>query len=308
MTRTPYLIACTVAATVLFSSTTRGADASKPNVKAEWVEKIKAALPEKAVAKPKQARKVLIFSKTNGFRHSSIPVGTLAVMLLGEKTGAFTAVHSEDDATFEPDKLKEFDLVIMLNTTGELFLPPGKERPKDEAEKKKMVEREERLKQSLVDFVKGGKGLAGTHSATDTYHNWGEYNKMMGGTFAGHPWHQMVPVKNLAAKHPLNEMFADEGFQINDEIYQFRNDTANPADRKMLLSLDTEKMDVSKGARKDKFYPVSWISKYGNGRTFYCSLGHREEIYWNPMILKHYLAGFQYALGDLEADATPAAK
>jgi type 1 glutamine amidotransferase len=283
------------------------ADTPKLNVKPEWVAKIKAALPEKAVAKPKQPRKVLIFTKTNGFRHGSIPVGVTAVTMMGEKTGAYSAVHTEDDSIFEPEKLKEFDLVIMLNTTGDLFLPPKDKMPKEEAEKKKVKEREERLKQSLVDFVKGGKGLAGTHSATDTYHGWGEYKKIMGGTFAGHPWHQMVPVKNLAANHPLNEMFAADGLQIADEIYQFTNDTANPADRKMLLSLDTDKMDVSKGARKDKFYPVSWISKYGQGRTFYCSLGHREEIYWNPVILKHYLAGFQYALGDLDADATPTA-
>src|SRR5262249_12778627 len=139
---------------------------------------------------------------------------------------------------------------------------------------KGIKEREERLKASLVDFVKSGKGLAGTHSATDTYKKWGEYNMMMGGAFAGHPWHQKVPVKNLAPKHPLNEMFASEGFEINDEIYQFRDDTALAKDRKMLLELDTAKMDVSKGARKDKTYPVSWVSKYGKGRTFYCSLGH----------------------------------
>jgi type 1 glutamine amidotransferase len=131
---------------------------------------------------------------------------------------------------------------------------------------------------------------------------------MMGGTFAGHPWHQMVPVKNLAPKHPLNTMFADGDFQVNDEIYQFSNDTALPKDRKFLLELDTNKMDVSKGSRKDKTYPVSWISKYGKGRTFYCSLGHRDEIYYNPVVLKHYLAGFQYVLGDLEADATPTAE
>ena len=72
-----------------------------------------------------------------------------------------------------------------------------------------------------------------------------------------------------------------------------------------MLCLDTKVMDVKKGKRKDGLYPVSWIATYGKGRTFYCSLGHRDEIFWNPMILKHYLAGIQYALGDLAADATP---
>jgi type 1 glutamine amidotransferase len=257
------------------------------------IKKIEAALPEKAPAKPKQPRKVLIFTKTAGFRHGSIPVGVTAMRKMGEKTGAFTVTHSEDDSWFEPEKLKDFDAVIMLNTTGDLF--------------KSNKEREDRLKESLESFVKNGKGLAGTHSATDTYHSWGAYNMMMGGTFDGHPWHQKVPVKNLVPKHAINEMFPDDGFEITDEIYQFRKDTALPKDRKFLLALDTDKMDVSKGKREDKLYPVSWISNYGKGRAFYCSLGHRDEIYYNPMILKHYLAGIQFALGDLEADATPTA-
>jgi type 1 glutamine amidotransferase len=279
--------------------------AQPPNVKPEVLDKIKAALPDKAPAQAKQPHKVLIFSKTNGFRHGSIPVGAAALTLMGEKTGVYTAVHSEDDAMFEPDTLKQFDAVIMLNTTGDVFRP--KQLPADAKEKEAALEREERLKKSLVDFVKSGKGLAGMHSATDTYHRWSEYNMMMGGTFAGHPWHQSVPVKNLTPGHPLNEMFKTEGFEINDEIYQFRADTALPTDRKMLLSLDTGKMDVSKGNRKDGLYPISWVSTYGKGKTFYCSLGHRDEIYHNPLILKHYLAGIQYVLGDLAADASPTA-
>src|SRR5262249_17445414 len=98
-------------------------------------------------------------------------------------------------------------------------------------------------------------------------------------------------------------------FEVTEEMYQFRADTALPTDRKFLLAMDTQKMeekDVKKGGRKDGLYPVSWVATYGEGRTFYCSLGHQEEIYWNPAILKHYLAGIQYVLGDLEADAPPA--
>jgi len=279
--------------------------ASIPVIKRDIVKKIEAALPDKAPAQPKQPRKILIFSKTNGYRHASIPVGVFSLTVMGRKTGAYEVVYSEDDAWFEPESLKQFDAVIMLNTTGDIFHP--KEMPKDPQQKQAAQEREARLKQSLVDFVKGGKGLAGMHSATDTYHNWGEYNAMMGGAFAGHPWHQAVPVKNLSPNNPLNESFPSDGFEVTDEIYQFRNDTALPADRKMLLSLDTARMNVSKGSRKDGLYAISWISRYGKGKTFYCSLGHRDEIYFNPQVLKHYLAGIQYVLGDLEADATPTA-
>ena len=267
--------------------------------------KIEAALPDKAPAEPKHDRKLLIFSKTNGFRHSSIPVGTVAITLLGKKTGAWTATHSEDDSVFEPESLKQYDAVLMLNTTGDIFRPS--KMPTEAKAKEAALDREARLKESLVAFVKGGKGLAGTHSATDTYHKWGAYNDMMGGAFINHPWHTKVPVKNLAPKNPVNAAFDGKGFDITDEIYQFRNDTALSTGRKVLLALDTDKMDVSKGGtREDKQYAVSWISTYGKGRTFYCSLGHRDEIYHNPTILKHYLAGLQYALGDLEADATPA--
>jgi type 1 glutamine amidotransferase len=272
-------------------------------VKDDVRQKIEAALPESAPAKPRQERKVLIFSKTNGFRHGSIPVGVLSLKMLGEKTGAYIAQHTEDESAFEPENLQQYDAVIMLNTTGDIFRP--KDLPQDPAERKKAEEREERLKKSLADFVKSGKGLAGTHSATDTYHNWKEYNRMMGGTFAGHPWHEEVPIKNLDPENPLNKAFEEKGFRVTDEIYQFRPDTALPSDRRILLSLDPDQMDLSKGNRQDGLYPVSWLATYGEGRTFYCSLGHRDEIYYNPKVLQHYLAGFQYVLGDLEADATP---
>jgi type 1 glutamine amidotransferase len=267
-------------------------------VKPGVVEKIKAALPEAAPAKPKKARKVLIFSKTVGYRHGSIATGVTSVTMLGEKTGAFTATHSEDESVFEKESLSKFDAVIMLNTTGEIFKKKGDNSPEAKA-------REERLKANLVEFVKSGKGLAGTHSATDTYKNWKEYNDMMGGAFAGHPWHMDVPVRILGDDHPLNKVFGGKGFTIIDEIYQFRNDTASPDDRRMLLSLAPDFDQLKRGNRKDGFYPISWIKTYGKGRCFYCSLGHRDEIYWNPAILEHYIAGFQYVLGDLEADATP---
>ena len=179
----------------------------KPLVKQDVVDKIAAALPKSAPAKPKKPRKVLLFSKTNGFRHGSIATGVTSLAMLGEKTGAFSAVHSEDDSMFEPETLKQFDLVIMVNTTGELFRP--RKLPGDAEAKKKALDREERLKQSLVDFVNGGKGLAGTHSATDTYKKWKEYNDMMGGAFAGHPWHMDVPVRLLVPDHPLNKVSSE---------------------------------------------------------------------------------------------------
>ena len=276
---------------------------SQAKVNPQILAKIKEALPAAAPAKPKQARKVLLFSKTNGFRHGSIPVGVASLTMLGAQTGAFTATHSEDEAMFEPDTLKQFDAVIMVNTTGELFRP--RKLPADAEQKKAALAREERLKQSLVDFVRGGKGLGGTHSATDTYKNWKEYNTMMGGAFAGHPWHTEVPVRLLDASHPLNKVFQGKGFTVRDEIYQFR-DPYSRENVRVLLSLDPAKTDMKKRniERKDGDFAVAWIRQHGEGRVFYCSLGHREDIYWNPQVLQFYLDGLQYVLGDLDGDAT----
>ncbi len=268
------------------------------------VEKVEKALPTEAPAKPKAKRNVLIFSKTAGFRHSSIELGTRAITMLGDKTGAYTAFATEDESYFEPEKLAKFDAVFMLNTTEDVFKPKA-------GSSEEKTKRETELKASLLDFVKSGKGLIGIHSATDTYKGWKEYNQMMGGAFVSHPWHKKVPVKLTDPKSPVNAAFDGKDFEIADEIYMFRDDTAKATDRRFLLEMDIAKMDQKDkdgGKRKDGTYAISWISTFGKGRTFYCSLGHREEIFWNTAVMKHYLAGIQYALGDLDADATPTEK
>ncbi len=135
---------------------------------------------------------MLVFSKTAGFRHGSIETGIEAMKRLGDTTGAFEVTATEDESFFEPEKLNEFDAVIMLNTTGEVF-------------KTDTEGQEERLKNSLVEFVKSGHGLIGMHSATDTYKNWKEYNDMMGGAFDGHPWHEKVPSEESRSGSPADE-------------------------------------------------------------------------------------------------------
>jgi len=194
------LTALTAAAALLIGFGA-GAQAQKKDSDQDKVAKNRKALPDTAPAKPKQPRRVLIFSKTAGFRHDSIPFGIKAISMMGDKTGAYTALASEDESMFEPAKLAKFDAVFMLNTTGDCLRPKidttrkddkGRPNPTKE-EKEKASAREDYLKNSLRDFVAGGKGLIGVHSATDTYHNWKDFNVMMGGTFAGHPWHQKCP-------------------------------------------------------------------------------------------------------------------
>ncbi|NOZ23021.1 MAG: hypothetical protein GXP25_18260 [Planctomycetes bacterium] len=281
----------------------------RPMPTEEDIKKITEAMPAKPAAPPKKPRKLLVFSVTNGYHHNSIAWGRECLRIMGEKTGAFQATVSNDLSNFEPDKIKQFDAICFLNTTRELFVPKDLGKlPKDQQEKAKV--RDARLKKSLLDFVKNGGGFVGIHSATDTFYQWPEYGEMIGAYFNGHPWHEVVGIQVEDPKHPLCAPFKTKTFEIKDEIYQFR-DPYSRGKLRVLLSLDTAKTNMNKGKkirRTDGDFAVSWVKTYGKGRVFYCSLGHRNEVYWNPTVLQYYLAGIQFALGDLEADTTPSGK
>jgi len=281
---------------------------AEPN--AEQLAKIQEALPAAAIATPAKDRQLLVFSRTRGFRHSSIPVGQQMVKQLGEKTGAFTATLTEDVAFFEPEKLQEFDAVLMLNTTGPVFSEDHgqwKDNPAREELIKADDARAERLIKSLHNFVENGGGLAGIHSATDTLGEDPRYFNMIGGTFNAHPWNagDTVTVKVRDASHPLNAPFQAGGptFDIKDEIYQLKNYDASTRHNLLGLYLgEGSKTDMTKNGivRTDGDFAISWVRSQGKGRVFYCSLGHNEHIYWTPTIVSHYLGGLQFALGDYQ--------
>ncbi|MDQ3812832.1 MAG: ThuA domain-containing protein, partial [Armatimonadota bacterium] len=265
----------------------------------EQLTKVRAALPDKAQAQPVQPRKVLIFTRAAGFRHSSIELGGQAVQWLGQTTGAFESTVSDDPEMFAPDKLNQFDAVVAVSTTQDIFTPPT---PKDAANEVKdaVSNRGNELEKSLETFIAGGKGWAGIHAAGDMGDKRPEYRALVGGTFQSHPWHEKVTVRVEDPRDAVSAAFTDPGFEITDEIYVFKEPWAREKMR-VLLSLDMSKT-APKGKREDNDYAVSWVKNYDQGRVFYCSLGHREEIYWNPLVLKHYLDGIQFALGDLKAD------
>lgn len=267
--------------------------------------RISEAAPRRAPAQAQKPRSLLVFTLCRGFRHDSIPTGAAAMKILGEKTGAFTAVESDDIDMFTPEKLARFDAICLMSCTGELFLPANFEQL-PAAEQEAARRRDEALKKSLLDFVSGGKGLIGSHAATDCFYKWPEYGEMMGGYFDGHPWNEPVTVRLDEPNHPLNAAFDGKPFVIADEIYQFGAPYSRDKLR-VLLSLEPAKIDPAKPGikRTDDDFAISWVRQYGKGRVFYCSLGHRDEIFWNPQILAHYLAGIQFALGDLSADAAP---
>jgi hypothetical protein len=252
--------------------------------------RILAAMPAKPSVRPDKARKVLVFSRTEGFRHGSTPVANKAFEIMGKRTGAFEAVVSEDMKSFDPESLRQFDAVLFNNTTRLSFEDP-------------------RHRQALMDFVKGGKGVIGVHAATDNFYNWREAAEMMGGLFDGHPWGGggTWAVKIDDPKHPLNEAFGGKGFLIKDEIYQIAGPYGRDTHR-VLLSLDMTNPRNPDGKRTDGDNAISWVRTFGKGRVFYCSLGHNNEIFWDEAVLRHFLDGIQFAIGDLKADATPSAQ
>lgn len=271
-------------------------------------EKIAAALPAEPYAKPAAPRRVLVFSKTNGFRHASIATGKLCLTEMGRKTGAFEAVISDDLAEFEVDRLSKYDAVCFLSTTMNVFAPhPNELKTMAEADKKAAFEKETRLKENLMKFVKSGRGFIGIHAATDTCYEWSEYGKMINGYFDGHPWtagtQVSIKVEPGQEKHPLVAMFEGDNVDFKEEIYQLKD----PYDSKavhMLLRLDTEKSDMNvKGIKRtDGDFGVAWARHWEKGRVFYCSIGHNHDMYWHPKIVRHYLAGIQWALGDYKVD------
>lgn len=272
-------------------------------------EKIAGALPDKAFAKPFSPRRLLIFSVTNGYHHDSIDTGHLAFTELGKKTGAFEAVVSNDLSNFEEEQLKKFDGVCFLSTTLEVFMPPpGKLESLPPKEVKEAEDRCARLQKNLLAFIKSGRGFVGIHAATDTFYNWPEFGKMIGGQFDHHPWSADVQVSIKVEpgqeRNPLVAMFEGKNIEFKEEIYQFRSPPYDSNKLDVVLRLDTDKSPMNRPniRRTDNDFGVSWVKHYGKGRVFYCSLGHNHEIYWNPLVLRHYLAGIQWALGDYRVD------
>ena len=302
----PRLIAATLAALFACASApTQAADKLQPTE--EQARKIASAVPKQAAVTPKQPRKLLVFTLCKGYYHTSIPHGALAVRIMGEKTGAFTATLSDDIALFEPEKLKEFDGICFVSALGELFLPEDFDKlPADEQAVLKL--NDDRLKRHLLEWIKSGKGLAGIHGASWLFYKWPEFSEALGGLFESHPWnaYEKIAVKLDEPDHPLVRAFEGKGFEIVDEGYQFKDPYSRRKSR-VLYSMDLSRMETNKpNLRPDRDMGLCWVKRFGEGRVFYTALGHNEEEFWNPALLKHILDGIQFSLGDLPAPSEPA--
>lgn len=263
-----------------------------PQLPSAEIQRIETAIPSKARVQPRQARKILVFWRCEGFFHGEgIAGGNKALEWIGRKTGAFTADFSDDYRDLRAENLAKYDGLILNNTT-QLKMP-------DDA-----------TKQAVLNFVRQGKGLVGIHAATDCFYDWPEAAEMLGGLFDGHPWggNGTWAFKIDEPNHTLNQAWEGKGFKIKDEIYQFKAPYTR-ADRRVLVSLDLSDPTtggVKEGVKRtDRDFAVAWIKKVGQGRVFYCSLGHAANVFQDRAVLQFYLDGIQYALGDLEADASP---
>ncbi len=292
----------------------------------EDVEKMMAALPDKASAKPAKPRKVLVLAKAAGFVHSSIPLAAKTVEEMGKKTGAYAATTTYDPAQITAENLKQYDAIVLDSTTGCFLDDPGDKAATDAR------------RRAFLDFIRNGKGIAAIHAASDSYHGttcepqppgagrgaaptapggqplWPEWNKIIGGYFKFH-WNdpQLIVVKIDDPKSPLTAMFAARPFEIRDETYTYNQESFSRDNVHVLTSVDYDKMSAEDKAketnpRTDHDYALSWIRREGKGRLFYEAHGHHERVYAMRPMLEHVLAGIQYAIGDVKADDTPGVK
>jgi len=276
------------------------------------------ALPDKPFATPQSVRHVLVLCKAAGWVHTSIPLAAKMVEYLGDKTGSWTTTITYDSATITPENLKQYDALFLDSTTGEFLDDPNDKAASDAR------------RQALLNFVKGGKGLAGVHAATDSYHTsgrpaspggeptaitgtWPEFNEMIGGYFKFHwTYPTLIPVKIDDPNSPLTAMFPAHGYEIVDETYTFVQDSFSRKRVHVLTSINYKKMSAEDKAkepaasrRTDGDYALSYIQRVGNGRVFYEAHGHDEKVYFLRPWVAHMLAGVQYAIGDLKADDSP---
>ncbi len=224
--------------------------------------------------------KVLVFSKTAGWHHASIPFGIAAIQKLGLENG-FEVDTTTNAEYFVEDSLKNYSTVIFLSTTADVL--------------------DHYQQADFERYIQAGGGYVGIHAAADTEYDWPWYGKLVGGYFIDHPGIkdpnpnvQQGELTVLDKNHPSTS-FLPEKWTRTDEWYSYRY--TNP-DVNKLLTLDENSY---KGGADTGDHPIAWYHEYDGGRAFYTGLGHTDESFSEDLYLKHILAGIQYAIGDNDA-------
>jgi type 1 glutamine amidotransferase len=204
--------------------------------------------------------RVLMLTATRGFRHDSIATAR-GVMTTMASSGEFSVTFTEDVSAIIGPSLVNYDVLCFVLTTGELPFDPAQ-------------------KAAILDFVSGGKGFIGIHSASDTLYSWPEYGRLVGAYLKEHPWTQSATVLVENHAHPATAGLGDR-FSILEEFYTFRD---NPQGVQILLRLDPS----SVAAAGD--FPLAWAHTYGAGRAYYNALGHFEAT-WHDVRFQRQIAG-----------------
>ncbi|MFI9772386.1 ThuA domain-containing protein [Streptomyces sp. NPDC052415] len=222
--------------------------------------------------------RVLVFSKTAGFRHGSIPAGVAAVKELGATAG-LTVDATEDAAAFTHDNLRRYATVVFLSTTGDVL---------DDAQQR-----------ALERHVRRGGGFLGIHAAADTEYDWPFYGGLVGAYFRSHPAIRSATVDIEDHAHPSTSHLPT-AWNRTDEWYDYRS---NPrAQVHVLASLDESSYS---GGAMNGDHPIAWCHTRQGGRVFYTGGGHTEESYADPAFRRHLLGGLRWTTGAAQADCRP---
>jgi uncharacterized protein len=216
-------------------------------------------------------RKVLVFSKTAGFRHKDgIPAGIKAIQQLGAEN-KFTVDATEDAQVFTPENLKQYGAVIFMSTTGDVL--------------------NEAQQAAFEQYIKSGGGFVGIHAATDTEYDWPWYGQLVGAYFGSHPPGQQEAVFNVVNPNTIATRHLPATFKKTDELYNFKWIAEG---LQVLVKIDENSY---KGGKNGDNHPMSWYHNYEGGRAFYTGMGHDAKTFVEPLFLKHLLGGIEYALG-----------
>jgi len=228
----------------------------------------------------KNLMNIAMITKTIEFRHDNIPVAVDALQKLASENN-WNLMHTEDSTWFSADNLENQDLIIFLQTTGDIF--------------------DENQQQAIQSFVENGGGLLTIHTGTVTENNWPWYMEMMGAKFAGHPPVQSGKLIIENHDHPATSFLNDSVWIIEDEWYSFDR---NPrADVDVLISIDESSYDVDDNKwfegvnQRMGDHPLVWHRDAGKGRIFQTALGHPQEHYADPLFLKHIHGAIKWTGG-----------
>jgi type 1 glutamine amidotransferase len=232
-------------------------------------------------APPKQ-KKVLVFSKTAGYRHKdAIKAGKKEIQELGMKN-KFKVDTTENADVFTPENLKQYAAVIFLCTTGNVL--------------------NEQQQQAFEQFIKNGGGYVGLHSAADTEYDWPWFGELNGAYFKSHP-KQQEAIFNIVDDNNIATAHLPKVWKRFDELYNFK---WIGTDIHVLITIDENSYT---GGANGEYHPMAWYHEFDGGRGFYTALGHDNKSFEDPLYLQHILGGIKYVMGaDPEMKRTASTK